>query len=69
MQESVETMDTELEEWLRFETDLAETPSRFINLPADRMDDEIEGAHAASADSSTWIAPHSGKSLSETPAR
>ena len=44
MQESVETMDTELEERLRFETLLAETSSRFINLPADQMDDEIEGA-------------------------
>ena len=37
-------MDTESEDRLRFEALLAETPSRFINLPADRMNDEIEGA-------------------------
>jgi len=33
-----------LEERLRFETLLAETSSRFINLPADQIDGEIEGA-------------------------
>jgi len=37
-------MDTESEDRLRFEALLAETSSRFINLPADRMDDEIEAA-------------------------
>jgi hypothetical protein len=37
-------MDTESEDRLRFEALLAETSSRFINLPADRMDDGIEGA-------------------------
>jgi formate hydrogenlyase transcriptional activator len=44
MQESIETMHTELEEWLRFETLLAETSSRFINVPADQVDGEIEDA-------------------------
>jgi formate hydrogenlyase transcriptional activator len=44
MQESFETMHTELEERLRFETLLAETSSRFINLPADRIDSDIEDA-------------------------
>jgi transcriptional regulator with GAF, ATPase, and Fis domain len=43
MQESIETLHTELEERLRFETLLAETSSRFINLPADQADGEIEG--------------------------
>ena len=33
-----------LEERLRFETILAETSSRFINVPADRIDSEIEAA-------------------------
>jgi formate hydrogenlyase transcriptional activator len=44
MQESIETIQTELEERLRFETLLAETSSRFVNLPADQIDAEIEGA-------------------------
>jgi formate hydrogenlyase transcriptional activator len=44
MQESTETMHTELEERLRFETLLAEISSRFINLPADQIDGEIESA-------------------------
>ena len=34
----------ELEERLRFETLLAETSSRFINVPADQVDGEIRGA-------------------------
>ncbi len=42
MQESIEAMHSELEERLRFETLLAEISSRFINLPAERIDDEIE---------------------------
>jgi two-component system, LuxR family, sensor kinase FixL len=33
-----------LEERLRFETLLAETSSRFVNVPADQVDGEIEGA-------------------------
>jgi formate hydrogenlyase transcriptional activator len=37
-------MHTELEERLRFETLLAETSSRFVNLPSDQIDGEIEGA-------------------------
>jgi hypothetical protein len=44
MQESTETMHTELEERLRFETLLAEISSRFINLRADQIDGEIESA-------------------------
>ena len=44
MQESIETLGTELEERLRFETLLAETSARFINVPADQVDGEIEGA-------------------------
>jgi transcriptional regulator with GAF, ATPase, and Fis domain len=44
MQESIETSYTELEERLRFERLLAETSSRFVNLPADQIDSEIEGA-------------------------
>jgi formate hydrogenlyase transcriptional activator len=40
----METMHTELEERLRFETLLAETSSRFINLPADQIDSEVEDA-------------------------
>ena len=43
MQESIETSYTELEERLRFETLLAETSSRFVNLPTDQIDGEIEG--------------------------
>jgi formate hydrogenlyase transcriptional activator len=42
MQESIETMHTELEERLRFETLLAEISAHFINLPADRIEVEIE---------------------------
>jgi GAF domain-containing protein len=44
MQESTETKHTELEQRLRFETLLAETSARFINVPADQVDSEIEGA-------------------------
>ncbi len=33
-----------LEERLKFEALLAETSARFVNLPADRIDSEIEGA-------------------------
>jgi len=43
MQESIESLRTELEERLRFETLLAETSARFVNLPADQIDGEIEG--------------------------
>jgi len=42
LQESMETLRVELEERLRFETLLAETSARFVNLPADRIDGEIE---------------------------
>jgi formate hydrogenlyase transcriptional activator len=44
MQESIEAMRTELEERLRFETLLAELSARFVNLPAEQLDGEIEGA-------------------------
>ena len=44
MQESIETTHAELEERLRFEVLLAETSSRFVNVPADQVDGEIEGA-------------------------
>jgi len=44
MHESIETTRAELEERLRFETLLAETSSRFVNVPADQVDGEIEGA-------------------------
>jgi hypothetical protein len=37
MQESIETMNTEVEERLRVETLLAETSSRFVSLPADQV--------------------------------
>src|SRR5512139_1797228 len=43
MQESIETLRTELEERFRFETLLAEISSRFINLPADQIEGEIQG--------------------------
>ncbi len=43
MQESIETLRIELEERLRFETLLAETSARFVNLPSDQIDAEIEG--------------------------
>ena len=33
-----------LEEQLRFETVLSEISARFVNLPAERVDDEIEDA-------------------------
>jgi len=67
MQESVGTMHTELAERLRFETLLVEISGRFVNVPADQVDSEIEGANASSANSSTLIAPHSGKSLRKNP--
>ena len=44
MQESTETLHNGLEERLRFETLLAEISARFVNLPADQIDSEIEGA-------------------------
>jgi formate hydrogenlyase transcriptional activator len=44
MQESIETLRAELEERSRFETLLAETSARFVNLPPDQIDGEIEGA-------------------------
>jgi formate hydrogenlyase transcriptional activator len=44
MQESIDTLRADLEERLRFETFLAETSARFVNLPADQIDGEIEGA-------------------------
>jgi formate hydrogenlyase transcriptional activator len=44
MQESIETLRTELEKRVRFETLLAETSARFVNLPADKVDGEIRGA-------------------------
>jgi formate hydrogenlyase transcriptional activator len=44
MQESNETTRTELEERLRFETLLAEISARFVNVPAYKVDSEIEGA-------------------------
>ena len=44
MQESIETLRTELEERLRFETLLAETSARFVDLPAAQIDGEIEDA-------------------------
>ena len=44
MQETIETMHTQLEERLRFETLLAETFARFVNLPADQIGREIEVA-------------------------
>jgi transcriptional regulator with GAF, ATPase, and Fis domain len=44
MQESIKTLRTELEGRLRFETLLAETSARFVNLPSDQIDGEIENA-------------------------
>jgi formate hydrogenlyase transcriptional activator len=44
MQESIEAIRTELEKRLRFETLLAELSAHFVNLPADRIDSEIEDA-------------------------
>jgi formate hydrogenlyase transcriptional activator len=44
MQDSIEALRTELEERLRFEALLAETSARFVNLPSDRIDSEIEEA-------------------------
>ena len=52
-----------LEERLRFETLLAETSARFVNLPADQIDIEIEGAQRHICEildldrSSLWQAP------------
>ncbi len=43
MQESIETLRTELEERLRLQTFLAERSARFVNLPANQIDGEIEG--------------------------
>jgi formate hydrogenlyase transcriptional activator len=44
MQAMGKTRHDELEERLRFEILLAETSSRFVNVPADQVDGEIEGA-------------------------
>ena len=44
IQGSIETTYTEPEERLRFETLLAETSVRLVNLPADQIEGEIEGA-------------------------
>ena len=44
MQESVETLQTELEERLRFEELLSNISSRFVNIPPDRVDSEINRA-------------------------
>ena len=44
MQESTETMPTELEERLRFERLLAELSAHFVNLPASQIDSNIEDA-------------------------
>ncbi len=44
MQESIEAARTELEQRLSLETLLAETSTRFINVPVDRIDREIEDA-------------------------
>jgi formate hydrogenlyase transcriptional activator len=44
MQDSIETIRTELEERLRFETLLADLSAHFVNLPADRIDGEINDA-------------------------
>ena len=41
MQESVETIKTELGERLRFEELLSNISSRFVNIPPDRVDPEI----------------------------
>jgi formate hydrogenlyase transcriptional activator len=42
MRESIETLRTDLEERLRFETLLAETSARFVNVPSDQIDGEIK---------------------------
>ncbi len=63
MQESIETLRTELEERLRFERLLAETSARFVNVPADQIDGEIEDAQRRICElldldrSSLWQAP------------
>ncbi len=44
MQESIEIMHAESEKRLRFETLLAEISSRFVNVPAEEVDREIEDA-------------------------
>jgi formate hydrogenlyase transcriptional activator len=44
MLESIENLRFDLEERLRFETLLAEISARFVNLPGDRIDSEIEDA-------------------------
>ena len=41
---SLEQTEQVLEERLKFETLLAELSARFVNLPADQIDGEIEGA-------------------------
>jgi hypothetical protein len=69
MQKSIEILRTELEERLRFSTLLAEISACFINFPTDQINNELDGASAASANFSTLIAPPSGKSLTETQGR
>ena len=44
MQESIENLRTELEVRLKFEALLAQISARFVNVPADQIDNEIEGA-------------------------
>src|SRR5512144_448963 len=44
MQESVETIKAEFEERLRFEELLSNISSRFVNIPPDRVDPEINRA-------------------------
>jgi len=41
MRESIETLRTELENRLRFETLLVEISAHFINLPADQIDSAV----------------------------
>jgi len=45
--ESVDDVSLEMEERLRFETLVADLSLRFVNIPADRVDREIEGAQRA----------------------
>jgi len=47
MEESAPNFNEQLQERLRFETLIAELSSRFVSVPADRVDREIEGAQCA----------------------
>jgi len=60
MEQTEADLRHKLEERLRFETLLAEISARFVHLSADRIDGEIEDAHAASANASGWICLHFG---------